>query len=127
MISGIWMVVEFYGGWNFLQQPWLAGMAILFAFEFIEGNTVTRIYFMKLHRLTRQALVQGEFTPELEKSRGEHLATFTHFLDLPILFLIIALGTLKPNTWTLFTIGLFVAITVATALTVYITRLYRWA
>jgi uncharacterized membrane protein len=38
LASGTWLIVDFYGGWNFLQFPWLAGMVGLFAFEFIEGN-----------------------------------------------------------------------------------------
>jgi len=45
--SGAWLIVSVYGGWGFLQVPWLLGMVLLFAFEFIEGNTVTRIYFMR--------------------------------------------------------------------------------
>ena len=125
LFSGTWMVVEFYGGWDFLKIPWLTGMIILFAFEFIEGNTVTRLYFMKLYRITQQALARGTFTPELEEMRREQVATFTHFLDLPMLFLIVALGTIKPNTWTLFITGTIIAITVAIALTLYIGRFYR--
>jgi predicted integral membrane protein DUF2269 len=38
--SGTWLTITVYGGWAFLQQPWLAGMVALFAFEFIEGNTI---------------------------------------------------------------------------------------
>lgn len=64
--SGVWMIVRYYDGWSFLQVPWLAGMVALFAFEFIEGNTVTRLYFMRLRRLTTTALEEGRFTPELE-------------------------------------------------------------
>jgi len=45
LISGTWMIAQFYGGWNFLHIPWLAGMVGLFAFEFVEGNTITRLYF----------------------------------------------------------------------------------
>jgi hypothetical protein len=71
LISGTWMIVKFYGGWNFLQIPWLAGMVGLFAFEFIEGNTITRRYFMRLRRLTRSALDVGQVTPDLERARGE--------------------------------------------------------
>ncbi len=63
LISGTWLIVAFYGGWNFISIPWLAGMVFLFVFEFIEGNTVTRIYFMRLRRLTQEALQIGEFTP----------------------------------------------------------------
>ena len=51
--SGTWLIVTVYGGWAFLRMPWLSGMVALFAFEFIEGNTLTRRYFMRLRRLTR--------------------------------------------------------------------------
>jgi len=127
VISGSWLISEFYGGWNFIYVPWLAGMAFLFAFEFIEGNTVTRIYFMRLRRLTLHALQVGQFTPELERARAENIPTFTHFLDLPILFVIISLGSLKPDTWTLFVAGLLVSIALATAMTILIPRLYPWS
>lgn len=126
LISGTWMVVEFFGGWNFISIPWLAGMVFLFAFEFIEGNTITRLYFLRLRRLTQEALLVGEFTPELEKARAENVPTFTHFLDLPILFLIITLGALKPNTWSMFFKGSLIAVVMATALTIVIPRLYPW-
>ena len=41
----------------FLTVPWLAGMVLLFAFELIEGNTITRLYFMRLRRLTRRSRI----------------------------------------------------------------------
>jgi uncharacterized membrane protein len=126
LISGTWITMRFYGGWNFLQIPWLAGMVGLFAFEFIEGNTITRLYFMRLRRLTRSALDAGHVTPELQRARGELVPTFTHFLDLPLLFLIIALGTTQPTTWTLFFAGSFAAVALATLLTLVIPRLYPW-
>lgn len=126
LASGAWLVASFYGGWEFIKIPWLAGMVLLFGFEFIEGNTVTRLYFMRLRRITSQALEQGRFTPELERARGENIPTFTHFLDLPILFVIITLGTVKPDNWTVFIIGSAIAITVATVLTIMIPRLYPW-
>lgn len=127
LASGAWMIVRFYGGWDFLGLPWLTGMVFLFTFEFIEGNTITRLYFMRLRRLTRAALAAGRFTPELQAARGELLPTFTHFLDLPLLFLIIALGAMRPTTWTPFLAGAAVAIALATALTIAIPRLYPWA
>ncbi len=127
LISGAWMIVEFFGGWLFISIPWLAGMVFLFAFEFIEGNTVTRLYFMRLRRLTKEALRVGAFTPELEKARAEHVPAFTHFLDLPMLFLIVALGALKPNNWSLFVVGSFVAVAISAVMTIFIPRLYPWA
>lgn len=127
LVSGTWMIVEFFGGWSFVSVPWLAGMVYLFAFEFIEGNTVTRLYFMRLRRLTREALSAGVFTPQLEKARAESAPTFTHFLDLPMLLLIVSLGALKPESWTLFVVGSLAALTVAIALTLLVPRLYPWA
>jgi uncharacterized membrane protein len=124
--SGAWLITEFFGGWGFLDVPWLAGMVFLFAFEFIEGNTVTRLYFMRLRRLTRHALQSGRITPELERARAEHLPTFTHFLDLPILFVIVMLGAVKPDGWGPFLVGSAAAIAVALVLTVAIPRLYPW-
>lgn len=111
LVSGTWLIAEFFGGWDFIKTPWLAGMVILFAFEFIEGNTVTRLYFMRLRRLTREALKAGHFT---------------HFLDLPMLFLIVALGAIRPETWTMFIVGLVVSVLLAVVLTFYIPRLYSW-
>lgn len=126
LISGTWLIAEFFEGWEFVKVPWLAGMVFLFAFEFIEGNTVTRLYFMRLRRLTNQALKTGMFTPELARARGESVPTFTHFLDLPILILIVALGSLRPTSWLLFTMGTVVGLIIAGFLTAYIPRLYPW-
>lgn len=126
LASGGWMIGKFHGGLAFLGIPWLAGMVILFLAEFIEGNTVTRLYFMRLRRATRQALAEGRFTPELRRVRGKLVPSFTHFLDLPILTLIVALGVLKPDTWTLFTVGSVIAVALALALTLWIPRLYPW-
>jgi uncharacterized membrane protein len=117
LTSGIWLIVKFYAGWNFWRIPWLAGMVGLFTFEFVEGNTVTRLYFMRLRRLTRTALERGHVTSELQRARGEVVPTFTHFLDLPILFVIIALGVMRPTSWTLLFAGSLAAVALAVVLT----------
>lgn len=126
LASGSWLIGQFYGGLTFIGVPWLAGMVVLFLAEFIEGNTVTRLYFMRLRRMTREALAQGRFTAELERERGKSLPSFTHFLDLPVLTLIVALGALKPDSWTLFVAGSILGVAVASALNVWIPRLYPW-
>lgn len=126
LFSGTWFTVKYYGGWDFIQIPWLVGMIALFAFEFIEGNTVTRLYFMKLRRLTEDSLQKGDFTAELEAERGKQIPSFTHYLDLPMLFLIIALGAIKPNTWEMFFYGSAIAIGLASLFTVLIPRIYPW-
>jgi hypothetical protein len=79
---------------------------------------------MRLRRLTTAALVRGASTPELERARQEHLPTFTHFLDLPILFVIVALGAMRPNTWSLFLAGVTLGVAAAAVLTLVIPRLY---
>lgn len=122
--SGTWLIVTIYGGWAFLGVPWLSGMVVLFAFEFIEGNTITRLYFMQLRRLTREAVRLGGVTRELAEARRHHVPTFTHFLDIPVLFVIMALGAMRPNTWTLFAAGTLLALVAATTLTLVIPRLY---
>ena len=125
--SGTWMIVIVYGGWAFLGMPWLSGMVGLFAFEFIEGNTITRLYFMRLRRLTVEAVRQGQVTPELVEARRRQVPTFTHFLDIPILFVIVALGAMRPDSWTLFGIGVLVSLVAATILTLVVPRLYPFA
>lgn len=126
LFSGTCFTVKYFGGWNFINTPWLTGMIALFAFEFIEGNTITRLYFMKLRRITNDALSTGEITPELEKERGKLIPSFTHYLDLPMLFLIIALGVMKPTSWEMFFYGSLIAIGLASFFTIFIPRLYPW-
>lgn len=64
---------------------------------------------------------------ELEEARRHHLPTFTHFLDLPILFVIVALGAARPNTWTLFVVATVLAVGAATILTLVIPRMYPFS
>ena len=101
-------------------------MVILFGLEFIEGNTITRLYFMRLRRLARLAVTEGRVTPELAHARAEHLASFTHFLDIPILLVIVSLGALRPSDWTQFVIGIVLAVAAASLLNYFIPRFYPW-
>jgi uncharacterized membrane protein len=126
LASGTWLIAGYYGGWDFLEVPWLAGMVILFAFEFIEGNTITRLYFVRLRRLTRRAVEERRVTPELARARDERLASFTHFLDIPILLVIVSLGVLRPDNWTQFVVASAIALAAATALNSIVPRLYTW-
>lgn len=124
--SGSWLIINYYDGWAFLETPWLAGMVGLFAFEFIEGNTITRLFFLRLRRLTRDAMQQGQWTQELRKARSEQLASFTHFLDIPMLLVIVSLAVFRPETWDHFLISFGLAVGVATVLNVWIPKLYPW-
>jgi hypothetical protein len=48
-------------------------------------------------------------------------------LDIPLYLVIVALGTTKPMTWTLFFTSSAVAVAVAVALTLVVPRLFRWS
>jgi len=126
LASGTWLIISYYGGWQFLKVPWLVGMVILFGLDFIEGNTITRLYFMRLRGLARAAVVEGRVTPELADARAEQLASFTHFLDIPILLVIVSLGALRPSDWRQFVIGIVLAVAAASLLNCFIPRLYPW-
>ena len=69
LASGTWMIVGFYGGWRFVEVPWLAGMALLFAVEFVEGKKITRLYFLRLRRVTGDAVARGGFTEDAPGTR----------------------------------------------------------
>ena len=125
--SGTWLIIEFWGGWAFVKVPWLLGMVVLYAFELVVGNIVTRPYFLRLHRLAKDLLPKGEFTPQLKETRSEKVPTFTHFLDLPILVLFVALGTITPDTWTFFIVAVIFVLLVAATLTICIPNRYPWA
>jgi hypothetical protein len=68
--SGTWLIVTVYAGWAFLGMPWLAGMVVLFAFEFIEGNTITRLYFMRLFPVRRGGWDGHDGRGELRRGIG---------------------------------------------------------
>jgi hypothetical protein len=119
--SGTWLIIEFYDGWAFLELPWLAGMVLLFAFEFVEGNTITRLYFIKLRRLSIEAVRQGHFTAELEQVTGAdvHALPRSAHPDADRLARHAA-----PKYGTHFLVGSAVAIAIAIILTVALPRLY---
>ena len=81
---------------------------------------------MRLRRLALDALRRGRMTPELARARRQRVPTFTHFLDIPILFVIVALGAIRPNAWTLFAAGTLSALAAAAVLTAVVPRLYSF-
>ena len=111
---------------GFFDLPWLTGMWILFVAEFVEGNTITRIHFRRLLKLSRIALDQGRITAGLQEEMERILPTFTHYLDMPLFLFIVFLGSLRPLTWNYFTIGILLALAVTFSLTISISRIYRW-
>ncbi|HET9715179.1 MAG TPA: hypothetical protein VFP60_03250 [Pseudolabrys sp.] len=65
-------------------------------------------------------------TPGLARARAEQLASFTHFLDIPLLLVIVSLGALRPSSWTHFTVGVAIAVAAASLLNYFVPRLYPW-
>ncbi len=55
--SGLFLAFDL--GLGFLSEPWLAGMWGLFLFEFIEGNTVTRVQFRRTLRRSRPSKLES--------------------------------------------------------------------
>src|SRR5918995_6104367 len=81
-VSGLLLIFEL--GLGFFEEPWLVGMWGLFLFEFVEGNTITRIEYRRTLRQSRKALAQGHLTLELRNQARNVLGRFTHFLDVPL-------------------------------------------
>lgn len=124
LVSGPVMI--FKAGFGFFKMPWLTGMWLLFAFEFVEGNTITRIHFRRMFKLSRVALSRGGVTAELRKEQERRLPAFTHYLDIPLFSLIVSLGALRPSTWGLFAAGMAAVPAIAVALAAGLPRIYRW-
>lgn len=122
-VSGLLLTLKIKFG--FLGSPWLAGMWMLFVFEFIEGNTITRIHFRRMLRLSRDALTRGIITEGLRLEQAKRLPTFTHFLDLPLFLLIVTFGGLRPSSWGFVAAGVILAVSVGAMLAFILTRIYK--
>lgn len=123
-ISGLFLVLEL--GLGFFEAPWLVGMWGLFLFEFIEGNTVTRIQFRKTLRRSRDALAKGEpLTDDLRDEARSLFNQIVHFLDIPLFTVIVYFGTVRPESWTHVVIATGMGLFVAMLVTVFVPRLGR--
>ena len=98
-VSGFFLVLEL--GIGFFTEPWVVGMWGLFLFEFIEGNTVTRVQFRRTLRRSQHALKRGgPLTADLRDEARGLFNKVTHFLDIPLFTVIVYCGTIRPDTWT---------------------------
>jgi hypothetical protein len=122
-LSGLLLILEL--GLGFFEAPWLVGMWGLFLFEFVEGNTITRIEYRRTLRQSRKALAAGHLTPELRNQARNILGRFTHFLDVPLFVVIVYCGAMRPATWGHVIIAILVAVVLAAALTFVAPRLAR--
>ncbi len=122
-LSGLFLVFEL--GYGFFSDPWLAGMWGLFLFEFIEGNTVTRIQFRRTLRLSDDAMEKGEFTEEMRGEARTLLGQAAHFLDVPLFLVIVYLGIIRPYAWSHVIVAVLVAVIASVVLMIAVPRLAR--
>ena len=122
-LSGLLLIFEL--GLGFFEEPWLFGMWGLFLFEFVEGNTITRIEYRRTLRQSRKALAEAHLTPELRNQARKTLGRFTHFLDVPLFAVIVYCGVMRPTAWGHVIIAILIAVALAAALTFVAPRLVR--
>ena len=86
------------------------------------GRAPSEIRFAKNGKLRPRRV-----TPEFARARAEQLASFTHFLDIPILLVIVSLGALRPSGLTQLVIGVAIPVIAASLLNYIVPRLYPWS
>ena len=99
LVSGVALVVVYYGGWSFLGLPWLAAMVLLYALEGLRANTLSRRHAVRLRQLAARAVALGRLTPELDRARRDRQAIFARLLELAAFLLMLALGIFRPQSW----------------------------
>jgi uncharacterized membrane protein len=125
LLSGFSMVFGYYG-LKALDIPWLAGMMVLFVFEFFEGHLIMKFHYLKLKQAVERSKQAGASVPELDRELRARLTLATHFLDVPNFALIVALGIVRPSDWTFFSIGLSLVVVFTAWLTWVVPRRYPW-
>ena len=106
------------------EEPWVVGVWALFLMEAVEGNLVARRHNRRTIKWARHALETGALTPEIRRQAHPHVGVFAHFLDLPVLAVIVYCGATRPESWTEVAIAFATAIAVAAALSATIPRLH---
>jgi len=121
--SGLLLTLEL--GLGFFGEPWLVGMWALFLFEFVEGNTITRMQFRRTLRRSRAALQSGRLTDrDREEARGL-IGQVTHFLDVPLFLVIVYCGAMRPAGWGDVLAAIAAAVVASVALTAAVPKLVR--
>lgn len=122
-ISG-WLLVRDLGlGW--FEAPWLAGMWGLFLFEFIEGNTITRLQFRRTLRLSRTLAAEAALREDDRRRARTWFGQVAHFLDLPLFSAIVYCGVVRPEQWSSVGLAIGTALAAAAGLTVAVPCLSR--
>ena len=86
-------------GYNYFETPWLTAMWGLFVFEFIEGNTLTRVQFRRTLNVSRSLAENEPLTDEMRGRARTFIGRLTHFLDVPLFTVIVYCGVARPESW----------------------------
>ncbi|WP_282608854.1 DUF2269 family protein [Pelagibius sp. Alg239-R121] len=123
-VTGFFLILEL--GLGFFEEPWVVGMWALFLFEFIEGNTITRLQFRRTLRHSRDALENGAaLTDDIRDDARSLLNQIVHFLDVPLFTVIVYCGTVRPDSWAHVLTAFVIGVSVAGGLTILVPRLAR--
>ena len=101
-------------GLNYFDTPWLTGMWGGFLFEFIEGNTLTRVQFRRTLKVSRSLSEDQPLTEEIKHHARTWIGRFAHFLDIPMILILVFFGVVRPDSWV--TVGSAFGIAIAAAL-----------
>ncbi len=123
LISGPLLIDQL--GVGYFSAPWIVGMWGLFVFEFIEGNTITRIQFQRTLRLSKALPQDQPLTEERREGVRSFLGQFAHFLDIPLFSVIVYCGVARPGDWPAVMIPIAGAFAVASILTLGVPRILR--
>ena len=101
-------------GLSYFAAPWLTGMWGLFLFEFIEGNTITRVQFRRTLKVSRSLAEDEPLTDEIRGRARTFIGRLAHFLDVPLFSVIVYCGVVRPDSW--LEVGSVIGIAIAAAL-----------
>ena len=110
-------------GLSYFDTPWLTGMWGLFLFEFIEGNTITRVQFRRTLKISRSLPEDEPLTDEIRGRARTFIGRLAHFLDIPLFSVIVYCGVVRPDSWLEVGIAISIAIAVALLLMAVVPRL----
>jgi len=121
LVSGPLLIRQL--GLGYFDAPWLVGMWGLFLFEFIEGNTVTRLQFRRTLRLSRSLAEDEPLTQDKRSHARTLIGKLAHFLDIPLFSVIVYCGVVRPDSWAQVAGAIGIAIAAALALAFVVPRL----
>ena len=110
-------------GLSDFNNPWLTGMWGLFLFEFIEGNSVTRVQFRRTLKISRSLAEDEPLTDEIRGRARTFIGRLAHFLDIPLFTVIVYCGMVRPDSWLEVGSAIGIAIAVALVLMAVVPRL----